>query len=261
MSFFRRLGRVAPAIAAVGLACALATAAEAGTISLTTDTTDSAGYTGGNAGGEFGVTLFTGGLFAPMGANAKIATNVFQTFSIETVENQKFGETVNWTSSAAAHSGGAGGAVGGADPLSAQSAYLFTQFWNGQLSNYHYGVGTDRMASATALQRVFWVLEQEIDPSSIAAGSQEALWIQEANAHTSEGGDWFNAFGANGIGDVRVLTLTTIPSGGALRDVLVVNSAIATPLPSGAMMGLGLIAMIAGAAFWKRRRAALRCSL
>jgi hypothetical protein len=259
------------ALAALLLAGALASAgaAEAGTINLTTDTGATTGYTGSYtnaggasiAGGEFGVTAYDGS-FASMAANVKVGDNLFQTFSVEADQNVRLILPVNWASSETAHPGG-GGAVAASDPLSAQTAYLFTQFWNGTLSSYHFGTGTDRMTSATQLQRAIWSLEGESLGTGIASGSQEDLWIQEANSHTSSGGDWFAAYGANGTGDVHVLTLTTLLSGGALQDVLVftgagvgTTSVSAVPLPSAATMGLALASAIGLIVALRRRRSA-----
>jgi PEP-CTERM putative exosortase interaction domain len=58
------------------------------------------------------------------------------------------------------------GGVGGMDPLSSQTAWLYTQFYNGTLANYVYGfdgnaVFTNREASANALQHAFWGFENE----------------------------------------------------------------------------------------------------
>src|SRR5688572_24218080 len=58
------------------------------------------------------------------------------------------------------------GGVGGADPISSQTAWLYTQFSNGSLSNYDYSstgnaVFANRGASADALQHAFWGFENE----------------------------------------------------------------------------------------------------
>jgi len=58
------------------------------------------------------------------------------------------------------------GGVGGMDPISSQTAWLYTQFYNGTLANYVYGfdgnaVFTNREASANALQHAFWGFENE----------------------------------------------------------------------------------------------------
>jgi len=58
------------------------------------------------------------------------------------------------------------GGVGGMDPISSQTAWLYTQFYNGTLANYVYGfdgnaVFANREASANALQHAFWGFENE----------------------------------------------------------------------------------------------------
>jgi PEP-CTERM motif-containing protein len=63
------------------------------------------------------------------------------------------------------------GGVNGQDPISSQTAWLYTQFTDGTLANYAYantatGVFANREASANALQHAFWMFEQEeaLDP-------------------------------------------------------------------------------------------------
>jgi hypothetical protein len=58
------------------------------------------------------------------------------------------------------------GGVGGEDQISSQTAWLYTQFYNGSLTNYVYGssgnsVFASREASANALQHAFWGFENE----------------------------------------------------------------------------------------------------
>jgi hypothetical protein len=58
------------------------------------------------------------------------------------------------------------GGVGGQDPLSSQTAWLYTQFRNQTLASYDYsntgnGVFANRGASADALQHAFWGFENE----------------------------------------------------------------------------------------------------
>jgi hypothetical protein len=82
----------------------------------------------------------------------------------------------------------------GGDLLDPASAYLYSQFRNGTLSNYNSDV-----ASATALQQAFWYLEDETGYTNLAALSPQAqAWISEA-----QGSSWTD------IGNVRVLHLWT----------------------------------------------------
>ncbi len=231
--------------------------AEAGTITLHRDT-GSSGYTGSNGGGEFGVTQFDGTI-APISSPVKVGTNVFQTFCIEGNEEVPLDTQVLWSEGDSAHAGGNGGATNGADPLSAQSAYLFSQFWHGTLTSYNYTLGSGRESSATDLQNALWYLEDELLGSSTSGpgghlgwnylSSTAQGWVNDAFTQTASGGSWYNAWG-NTIGNVRVLTLTTV-NGGALQDVLVL---IPVPLPPAALLGLGLASMIGLGAYVRRSR-------
>ncbi|MBI5863620.1 MAG: hypothetical protein HZB38_03745 [Planctomycetes bacterium] len=96
------------------------------------------------------------------------------------------------------------------DQISAQTAYLYSQFRAGTLSNYSYG--GSRTASADELQEAIWRLEGELS----GANGQAAAWIAEANAAVATGGSWYDQWGngaggydgLNFLGNVRVLNLT-----------------------------------------------------
>lgn len=81
------------------------------------------------------------------------------------------------------------GGVGGPspDPISPETAYLYTEFLNGTLSNYNYDPGfLDRRISAKYLQDALWYLEDELDEVS----GQAALWVQQAqNSGWTDTGD------------------------------------------------------------------------
>jgi hypothetical protein len=138
----------------------------------------------------------------------------FQTFCIETDEFVDSGMRI-WGSEeflngdqpgSHAWNGGANSTVG--DDLNPYTAYLYTQFATGQLTEYAYaGIvnGLDRSETAGALQRTFWYLEEEVmDLTSsfmgvTLTGSQLTLannWLAEAANF-----DWKD------IGNVRVLQL------------------------------------------------------
>ncbi|MBI5863618.1 MAG: hypothetical protein HZB38_03735 [Planctomycetes bacterium] len=126
------------------------------------------------------------------------------------------------------------------DPLSAQVAYLYTQFRAGSLSSYDYGAG--RAISADELQEAMWYLENEIP----ASDGQAAAWIAEANAAVAVGGSWYNSWGngAGGydgldyLGTVRVLNLTWATTRGGFnvgddaQDMLTL-----IPAPGAALLG------------------------
>src|SRR5687768_8101779 len=81
------------------------------------------------------------------------------------------------------------------DYLSAQTAYLYTEFRQGTLSGYYYGSGPSRVTSANSLQKAIWMFEQEIP----IVGSNPFVML--ANNAISLG-TW------SGIGNVRVMNLS-----------------------------------------------------
>lgn len=120
------------------------------------------------------------------------------------------------------------------DKLDPRTAYLYTQFRNGTLSNFDYTPGSAaRIADANDLQKAIWHLEQESGYGSVSG--QALLWVQEAGAA-----------GWNDIGNVRVLNLIWAHGssyGLPAQDVLILN-----PVPepmSMALAGLGLSAVAA----------------
>lgn len=120
------------------------------------------------------------------------------------------------------------------DKLDPRTAYLYTQFRNGTLSNFDYTPGSAaRIADANDLQKAIWHLEQESGYGSVSG--QALLWVQEAGAA-----------GWNDIGNVRVLNIVWAHGsniGKPAQDVLVLN-----PVPepmSMALAGLGLSAVAA----------------
>jgi len=227
-----RAPRVAAAAIAFALSLLAVAPAEAGTITLVRDT-GANGYSGDNGGGEMGVSVFTGADVVPMASNAKVAGSSFQTFCIEKNESFNPGVNYQWTLSAEAHNGGVSGQTGpGIDPISAATAFVYTQFYFGQLANYDYTLGDGRKASAAQLQNAIWYLENEI--SSLDVNSQAWAWVQQANEATD--GDGFQDTWSGGIGNVRVLTITDA-SGGVKQDQLFM-----VPLPPALYLGFGGLA-------------------
>lgn len=115
-------------------------------------------------GGEF--TLQPGGglewVLNNYAANTKPLgyTNTFQSFCLEHNEYISGNTTYGVALSNAAVYGGLGGSENGKDPLSKGTAWLYNQFAKGILLNYDY-TGTQRKASADALQQTIWWLEGE----------------------------------------------------------------------------------------------------
>ncbi len=83
------------------------------------------------------------------------------------------------------------------DPLSSQTAWLYTQFYNNQAAY----AGTQSLANS--MQRAIWFLEEELagaDLTAYNADTQATSWVAQANAAVSSGA-W------SGLGNVRVLNL------------------------------------------------------
>lgn len=137
-------------------------------------------------GGEF--TLTSVGDPIPGGVTQ------WQSFCLEMPEPVTIGATYKFDISTGAINGGYSG--GNPDPISPETAYLYTQFLDGNLSNYNYTPGYfDRRISAGELQEAIWYLEGEAD----YANGQAATWVNEA----------FNA-GWNTTGDIYVVNFYTM---------------------------------------------------
>lgn len=128
------------------------------------------------------------------------------------------------------------GGVGGKDPLSSQTAWLYTQFTNQTLANYDYSdsgnsVFANRSASADALQHAFWGFENEetLDMSN--------YFVQLALNNTPS--DF-------GIGNVAVINLylydQSKPNGIGVeaQDQITMRTAVPEPTTL-ALMGFGML--------------------
>jgi hypothetical protein len=125
------------------------------------------------------------------------------------------------------------------DPISYKTAYLYTQFSAGTLSNYDYSNATLREADANALQNAFWYLENE-QPATYTLSGQALAWVNEATA-----ANWTN------IGNVRVLNLYKDQAFTQIaQDQLYMTAPVPEPETYAMMLaGLGLIGF-----FGNRRR-------
>jgi len=236
------------AVALLALASCFAVSADAfagqtGTIKVNRDRDGTDAYSGTSAG-EFKVVAFTGLNVPPLGNNVLTGgTGLFQTFCVEFNEDIAMAKTYDWELNTAAVGGGVTG--GNPDPLDARTAYLFSQFWKGTLSDYEYTDLGDQVGErgwySEQLQRAIWYLEGEV--SSLTGYSQAQTWVNEATTAISDG-DW------SGIGNVRVLNVTSIDAttGAVLQrqDLLVL-----VPLPPAAFAGFLLLG---GMGVIRRRR-------
>lgn len=177
-------------------------------------------------GGEFIVTPISGWSVTPDRLNDSNA--YFETFCLEKNEHFSFGPTYTVVLNTEALLGGVGGQVGLGDPLSAETAYLYRQFIDGDLASYDYGTGTGRVDSATALQDVIWYLEDEHAKSwTDGDNSLQDLFYQDALANAG-----------NDLHGVAVMNLYYTGNGQRefRQDMLVATSAV--PLPASALLGL-----------------------
>jgi PEP-CTERM motif-containing protein len=126
-----------------------------------------------------------------------------------------------------------GGDVNGRDPISSQTAWLYTQFTDGTLQNYAYNSGNSvfasRAASADALQHAFWMLENE------ETAEQSNYYYNLAMNHTPQN---------FGIGDVAVLNMFVYNSQGVLVEAQDQLTRASVPEPGTlALLGIGMLGM------------------
>lgn len=128
------------------------------------------------------------------------AGDSFLSFCLEKYETFKPGKNLYVKSVTDATMNAAGGRYGAStsDPLSASTAWLFTQFSNHTLSGYSAGSA----AKANSLQNAIWYLEEEIPLRVLDGDRQAKSWVAAAQAATTGlNPSW------TGLGHVRVLNL------------------------------------------------------
>lgn len=121
------------------------------------------------------------------------------------------------------------------DPLDGRSAWLFQQFAKGTLTNYDYanaggGFFSGRDASANALQRAIWYIEDELtDTQWSALTAVQQYYYGLANSQTA-------ATLNRALGAVRVVNIHLPGNSGALRQ----SSLILIPEPAALLVWGGL---------------------
>ena len=174
---------------------------------------------GSGPGGEFIASYLDG-------------SNSFATFCLEKNEYIAFNQPLKV---AGVTSGAINGGVSGGnpDPISFDTAYLYTQFRAHALSGYNYGGGAAEATSANSLQNAFWYLEGEI--FDISGDTQAQNWITEAS----------NAGWAN-TGHVAVLNLLKTNATGQWVNAQDQLTLVPEPETYAMMLaGLGLMGFVA----------------
>jgi len=134
--------------------------------------------------------------------------------------------------------------LGGGDPLSDLTAYLYSEFRAGTLAGYNYTPGSGRSASAGALQNVVWYLEDEAGMTwTPDDGSLEDQFYKKAAEAVAAG--WTND------GSVVVLNLYTVAVTGAVTDNQSMIGLIPTIPAPGAIVLCALGSCVVG--FLRRR--------
>ena len=184
--------------------------------------------------------------------------NSFQSFCVEYNEHISFGSTTYRVAGVTDHTVNAPGAYGTysgtevghtstQDPISASTAWLFTQFFTTNLSDTAIWGNGSQSVKNTAVQQAIWSLEDEPSgPISSLASSYKNM----ANTAVSSG-TW------SGIGNVRVLNLYSQDSQGQYtvnaQDQLYMVATV--PEPETYALMLAGLALVGGIARRRRNKA------
>lgn len=209
-------------------------------------------------GGEFTVTGLSGADAALLDTTSAMSSGTsgdfFRTFCLETdeyVSNSPGIYDFVLNTSATASWGGSN--TNGGDQIRQETAYLYTQFWNGNLLHYNPNDTSpnNRTTDARDLQAAIWTLENE-NGVSFSVSSQAQNWIDSAKAAVANGG-W------SGWGNVVVLNM--FAQGHARednyrkQDILAMVDPTSVPAPSVlTLFGFGLLLMGGGIVISRRRK-------
>jgi len=191
---------------------------------------DNLSQTGGiyssGIGGEFTISdsALDISAYSSKTSGIKGTANSFQTICMELLEYTASPVDVVVSTSGPTGSQAVKGGTLTADPLDPRTAYIYTQFAKGVLSNYDYdNVGVGRSTSAAELQEAIWFIENEIG----SADGQAATWINEAT----------NA-GWTGIGQVRVLNIYAQGTYNTNSPELKQDQLYLVPVPGAVLLGM-----------------------
>jgi len=172
-------------------------------------------------------------------------TGPFQTFCIEKQEYIGVGQTYDVMVNPEAIGGGINtgpnGPLGG-DPLASTTAFLYSRFRAGTLGGYDYNPGSGRSASAGALQKVIWFIEDE----GLQTWTDGDDSLEDKFYTAAQNSRW------TGIGNVRVLNLFTQGHLGD-KDYFKQDQLVLVPAPGAILLGSIGIALVG----WLRTRKVL----
>ena len=169
----------------------------------------------------------------------------FKTFCLEKNEYMKRNNNVEISD--AARLGGRGGQTSpGVDPISAKTAFVYTEFLNGNLAGvgtnfYSNGFDYSSNASYKSLQKAIWNLEDEYTVNQWSNIVSEDSLAGDLHGYAL-GTSW------TGIGNVRVMNMTNVRTGANTQDFLTT-----VPTPGAVLLG----SMGIGIVGWLRRRKAV----
>lgn len=150
-----------------------------------------------------------------------------------------------------------GGPLPKTDPISIGTAYLYTLFATGTLSDYDYENGDDRADSAEMLQHALWYLEDEISLTKkekkkniFLTGSSGAITLFGDGTGVGVGGAKANN---NGVYNVRVLNLWGSSPSQKQDQLIMVAPAVIEPVPDGAVTAILLGLAFSGLALLRRK--------